>query len=657
LRPISAGRLGAGLLLAVPALLTVYFSFAGGGFFAGSTGVAAVFVWIALAVRMVAADRPVAGLSAPLAVAAGALALFAVWVLVSTAWSDSAARGLIEFDRALLYLGLLLLFGSLPRTAGQIEWALRGLLLALLTVGVFALLSRVLPDVVTTRHDIVADRLSYPLTYWNGLGLFLGLGVILALHFASSEREPGWMRVLGAGAAPVLAAGLYFTLSRGAIVATVAGAVGYLLLARPRGALAGLLAVVPACTLAVVAGYHADLLSTIDPTSAAAIAQGKDAALVIGLSVVLALVVRAAGLLLDRRLARVRVTARARRAGWVGGAVAALVALAVCWVAFDLGDRVQRQYDGFVSGTTVKTGGDIRQRLTSPGNNGRLDHWRVALDAFEKEPLHGTGAGTYGITWARDRPIDLKVEDAHSLYVELLSELGLPGLLLVLAAILTVLFGFARGVGGPDRHLYAALFAAGGAWALHAGIDWDWELPAVTSWFWAFGGMALAAPAVSARQAVPANLMRVVVAIGCLALAVTPALMAVSQARLNTAISAFKQGDCDSAIDAALGSLKAIPSRPQPFEVLGYCDATLGQDRLALGAMQGGLDRDPDNWELHYGLALVRADAGLDPRPAARRALSLNPRGELPRSAVRRFATSDPRKWKRRAQRARLPIR
>jgi len=133
--------------------------------------------------------------------------------------------------------------------------------------------------------------------------------------------------------------------------------------------------------------------------------------------------------------------------------------------------------------------------------------------------------------------------------------------------------------------------------------------------------------------------------------------MAVSQARLNTAVEAFKRGDCGTAIDAALGSLKAIPSRPQPLEVLGYCDARRDLHRLAIGAMQSGLDRDPENWELYYGLALVRANAGEDPRSAAQAALRLNPKGSLPRAAVRRFDTTDPRKWKRRAQRARLPIR
>lgn len=59
--------------------------------------------------------------------------------------------------------------------------------------------------------------------------------------------------------------------------------------------------------------------------------------------------------------------------------------------------------------------------------------------------------------------------------------------------------GFAARLGGPDRTLYAALFAAGLAWALHAGVDWDWQMPAVTLWVFALGGAALAAPARAPR--------------------------------------------------------------------------------------------------------------------------------------------------------------
>ena len=656
MRPLSAQRVGTCLLLAAPALLTVYFAFTGGGFFAGSTGVGAVLAWSALALRLVTADHPLGSLSKPLLLAAGALGLFAVWTLVSTAWSDSSSRALIEFDRALLYLGVLLLFGSLARTPDRIAWAVRGLFFAMLIVGTIALVSRLLPEVLSV-DEVAEDRLSYPLTYWNGLGIFVGIGLVLATYFASSEREPAVMRVIGAGAMPLLSATIYLTLSRGAIAATIAGLVVYLVVARPRGALAGLLAGGSGAALAVVATYDADLLISGRATSAAGVAQGEDAAVLVGVAVLIAVAARSVGLLLDRRLARVRPSPTARRAVRIGVAATALSALAVALVAFDLGDRVERQYDRFVDSSTISSADDPRERLTDPGNNGRIEHWEVALDSFADEPLTGTGAGTYGITWARERSISLKVEDAHSLYAELLSELGIVGLLLIVAAVGLVLFGFARGLRGPHRHLHGALFAAGSAWAIHAGIDWDWELPAVTVWLWALGGLALAGPAAGSIRAAPANLTRVAAALGCLALAVTPGLMAFSQARLNAAVAAFGRGDCTAAIDASLESLKAIPSRPQPFEVLGYCDSRLGLHELAIGAMRSGAERDPENWELYYGLALVRANAGKDARAAAREALRLNPRGALPRAAVRLAATRDPQKRKRRAQRARLPIR
>ena len=62
---------------------------------------------IALAGWIVFAEEPFAGLGSPLALAAGALAAYAVWTLLSATWSDSTARALLEFNRALLYLAAL----------------------------------------------------------------------------------------------------------------------------------------------------------------------------------------------------------------------------------------------------------------------------------------------------------------------------------------------------------------------------------------------------------------------------------------------------------------------------------------------------------------------------------------------------------------------
>ncbi|HYP48309.1 MAG TPA: hypothetical protein VEQ61_06690, partial [Thermoleophilaceae bacterium] len=154
----------------------------------------------------------------------------------------------------------------------------------------------------------------------------------------------------------------------------------------------------------------------------------------------------------------------------------------------------------------------------------------------------------------------------------------------------------------------------------------------------------------------PGRVTRVVLGVGCLALLVTPALMAVSQGQLNRSVNALKRGDCAQAIDAGLESAKAMRSRPEPLQVIGYCDSRLGEHDLAERVFRRATRVEPGNWQSWYGLALVRGAAGADPRPAAARALELNPREPLARDAVRRFRTGDPRQWKRRALSARLPI-
>ena len=235
------------------------------------------------------------------------------------------------------------------------------------------------------------------------------------------------------------------------------------------------------------------------------------------------------------------------------------------------------------------------------------------------------------------------------------AELGAVGLALLVVAILGILGGFAVRAGGDDRGPAGALLAAGVAWALHAGIDWHWEMPAVTIWLFALGGAALAAPAGAARLRAPGRLLRIVLALGVLLLAITPVMVARSQMKLDDAVQAFKARDCRGAIDDSLASLSAINARPEPFELIGYCDVRLGFDDLAVSNLEQAVRRDPANWELHYGLALVRGAVGQDPRPAARRALALNPREPIAREAVARLDTERRSVWQREARLLPLP--
>jgi O-antigen ligase len=106
----------------------------------------------------------------------------------------------------------------------------------------------------------------------------------------------------------------------------------------------------------------------------------------------------------------------------------------------------------------------------------RPHYWRVAWREVEQNPLLGSGAGTFDRYWLKYRPVSSFARDAHSLYLETLAELGPIGLALLLAALFLPLLVLRR-----RRDPLLATAAAGYvAYLVHAAVDWDWELPAVT---------------------------------------------------------------------------------------------------------------------------------------------------------------------------------
>jgi len=673
-RRISAT--GAALLVLVPGLLVGAYSFAAGGFFPGSVAAGVILLGLVLVLRVTLAERPLAGLSVPYVVAAVALGLFALWTLLSSTWSDAPARALVEYDRVLLYLLVFVLAGALGRTPQRLRWTIRAVAIAATVVCASGFVTRALPDVWSVAPSIHNERLGVPLTYWNSLGLLAAIAIVLCVALTSDARESKVGRALAAGALPVLAATLLLTFSRAAAVAVIAGIVAVVVIGRPGALLSGAIAAVPAVLVALNAAYEADLLANVDPTTAAATAQGHDLAVVVGLCALAAIGARALLLLLDGGVARIRVPRRLRRRElrWAAHAAPAVVVL-VAAIALGVPGELSARYDGFVNQRDPDTGSSVRDRLLAPGNNGRIDHWHVALNAYRENRLHGDGAGTYALRWDKDRSVTFQAEDGHSLYVEVLGELGLVGIVLLASVLLLILGGFARLARGPDRMIGGALFAAGLTWALHAGVDWQWEMPAVTAWVFAAGGLALAAaptvavavepvegetprPAPAPRRRPLGNLARTVAAIGILLVLLVPLSLYRSQGPLLDAQRAWAAGDCARTIDRALASRDALGVRPEPYVLLGFCDVRLGQPQLAVRALERAVRLDPNNWETHYDLALGRAAAGIDPRPQAREAARLNPSdSDLATALVTLFQTAkSPQTWRRRALRAPLPI-
>lgn len=649
-------RLGNAFLLVLPGVLIVFLAFNGGGFFPFAPAVAAVFVAFVVLLRVVFADDPFEGFGR-LAVAAVALfALYAGWVFLSQAWSHAPGRAYTETSRALLYLLVLVLFASLASTSERLRWLVRVVVAAITVVCVCGLITRVLPHVWPITPNIVNNRLGYPITYWNTLGLLAALGAVLALHLTSSLHEPAPVRLAAAAVIPVLATTLLFTFSRGAIAAAIAGLAVYILLGRARGLLSGLIATGPTTAISLVAAYQADQLSTLTPTTPTAVSQGHHVTLVVVLCVAGAVILRALCLRLDRRLVRLRFSSRMARTSRLAS-VGAGVALIVALLAIGAPHWADRQYHRFVNPKATIGAANTRGRLTDPANNGRIDNWRVAMREFRHSKLHGDGAGTFVLAWDRD-PASLSnpVVNAHSVYVENLSDLGLVGFALIVGGLVTLLVGLARRTRGPSRSLYAALIGIFVAWMFEAGLDWQWQMPVVTSILFALGGLAVArSPGGEREPRVAGPVPRAAVAAVVVALAVVPLLVAVSQAHLDDSVSSFQAEDCPAAESAARSATDALPARPEAYQILGYCALHDGTPARGIGELQSAVKRDPDNWEYHYSLAVMLAAAGQDPRPEIRRAQQLGPYQVLPADAADLFDTSSPRVWIRRAPTAPLP--
>jgi len=637
----ALGRLAGPAYLALAAVLVVYLGFNAGGFFPPQPTLLGFLGAVAIAVHVTLTNRPADALmSRSLLLAAGALGLYAAWVLLSAVWSDAPGRALTEFGLALLYWVGLVLSGLWGDGEQRLRWLIRGLALGISIVCLAGLASRTVPSVWPSPSSLDLSRLSYPVTYINALGLLAVLGLILCLGL-TCDREPRALRALGAMAAPGLATTLLLTFSRGAIAAGIVGIVVYVLVGRSRLLVTGLIAVLPTTAIAVRAAYRADLLAAPIQGNHAAIAQGHHVALVVAVCSAIALVTRIALLPADSWLIAVapRRASVPRRFAWPALAAVAVVGA----LALGIPHQVTHQYHRFVQGNVPQPYRQLRDRLTDPGADLRIDLWKPALSQFAREPLHGGGAGTYEWEWAKHRPITFHVLDAHSLYLETLGELGLIGSTLLIVGLAIGLVGVARCARGSVRPLYAVVLAAYVVWLLRAGLEWDWEMPVVTLPVFLLVGASLVPVKDPSRLPAPGRRRwRAPVAVTVLAAAGVAAVSSVSQSHTDAALAALSQSDCAQVKSSAAAARSPLAVHPQAREARALCVAASGDDLAAKREIDTAVGEDPGNWELRYGQALITAAAGLDANSVAKQAHALNPRESVITDLLSRLRSPDP---------------
>jgi hypothetical protein len=238
---------------------------------------------------------------------------------------------------------------------------------------------------------------------------------------------------------------------------------------------------------------------------------------------------------------------------------------------------------------------------------------------IEHHWLLGSGAGTFDEVWFRFRDVDRAVRDAHNLYLETLTELGPVGLLLIVMFLAMPLI--ARGT-RRDPVLAAARGAYCG-FLVHAGFEWDWEMPIVT-----LPALALGTVLLLGRDASPVLRVGPVIRLaGATALAMLT-LFAIDALAGNAYLVAAEQhanaGDDVTAESRAVRASHLLPWASEPWLVIGDLRARSGDAAGARAALRQAASRDRSDWTVWYRLAV--ASDGNEQTEAVRRVGVLNPR-------------------------------
>ena len=474
-------RLRLAVAAAVLAAPTVLAFFSGGYFSAshGQTGLlAATIAWVCAAAVLLLDARPLPESRAG-RVALGALAAFVASSALSLLWAPLLDPGLADVERSAFYLAFFLVACWALR-ADAIQRAVEPSLLAgMAIVCAYALATRLLPGIVESHPGFRAgSRLDQPLTYWNAVGALAALGLMLAIHTASDARRVARLRLAAMGLVPALGLMLFLTVSRGAHVAALAGAAVLVLAARNRRALDSAILGIGLVTL--MAGLAAPFSGVVELAGSTASRERQGLAVLALLLLMCALgaLAQAALLRLESRGLTWTEALRRRRALAAVTAAVALVVIALGVAALAGGDVKPSPQEELVQGP-----GRFRTLETN-----RWRYWRVAFDSFAEEPLQGSGIHGFAADWLKRRDIDEGVQDAHSLYIETLTELGIPGFIFL--ALFLGAAGLCLWQAGEPGWV-----AASAVWAIHAAVDWDWEMPSLTLIFIALAAAATATAA------------------------------------------------------------------------------------------------------------------------------------------------------------------
>jgi O-antigen ligase len=597
----------------------VAIALADGGYYPAAFSSIALITWGIVLAGLAAGFLPRAEPPRPAVAAGCALAALAALTALSMAWASDEGAAFDDAIRVLAYGGVFLLVVVVTRSGDAPAW-LRGVAIGATAVAGLAVLARLEPSLfgyperdLAAQVPADANRLSWPIGYWNGLGALcaISVGLLAWLGAGAASRAA---RTVSIGAMPLTILCLYTTTSRGGVIAAAIALIVLIAAGPRRLRFAASSAVGLAAGIGLVWAASGKNALFDHPGADLAATQGDEVLAMLAVAVVVAATAR---YLLDGRIER---TTGPRLEGrtWIRIGIGAAI---VVVVAIVLADPAQR-WEEFKSPPTIADTAGERHIFSRGGSSGRWQFWSAAYDAFETEPFRGIGAGGYPAWWNQHGTLPSDTHNAHSLAMDTLAELGVVGIVVVIAFFAAVAVCGIRRVRsmGDSRAAAAAALAVFAAGCVGVAADWNWDLPAV------FAPAIVAAALLTGPATLAADLPRIpvrgvarsrrrfaagvaVLGFSWIAICASGLLLA-ARYELTASQHASDDGDLTKAAQQANNAIDLEPWAAEPRRRLAEVMLEAGNLPEAAKAIDEAIVRAPEDPELWLVRAQVQLASG-----------------------------------------------
>ncbi|MHB8059229.1 MAG: O-antigen ligase family protein, partial [Gaiellaceae bacterium] len=321
-----------------------------------------------------------------------------------------------------------------------------------------------------------------------------------------------------------------------------------------------------------------------------------------------------------------------------------VAATALLLVAGLIAAHPLRRFEQFkhnVQPESVDPGNFTNAHLFGSGGNGRWQMWSAAGHQWQQHPIVGNGAGSFAEWWTRHGTISVHILNAHSLYLQILGELGLVGFLILAQFFLVGAIAAIRRslVPGDKRITTAALTAVFIAYSVAIAADWMWELTVVSVVAWTVLALALCSPEPLEQASKPKTARKVTrllrrngpiaatVAIAWLLIA-AQTIPLLARMQIEKSQAAVARGDAAAAESAALKARRIQPWAASPALQLALVLEEEGKLVHANAWIREAIKHDETNWDLWLASARIDVKRGkiASAKMSLMRAIELNPR-------------------------------